>query len=93
MTTPKGEADCSAPEYRIEKVQDFLKVPADRMEECLTEFRDFLTTARSIKKMADELGKVIGSPPPETLVDAFIWIDDGVRKGTVRFTAENQDGE
>lgn len=89
--TPLASAAGSAPEYRIERVQDFLKVPADRLEECLTEFRAFLATARDIKELADTLGKVVGDVP-ETIVDAFVWIDDGERKGTVRFTvAQNND--
>jgi len=81
-------ADGSAPEYEIKTVQDFLKVPADRMEECLTEFRDFLDLSRETVEACKVVGKLLGTEPPETIVQAFIWSDDGERKGTLRLTVE-----
>jgi len=88
---PLGEAAGSVPKYEIKTVKDFLKVPPERMEECLTEFRDFLDMARTTTEACKVLGQLIGSEPPETFVQAFIWRDDGERKGTLRLTVEQNE--
>ena len=77
---------CSAPKYRIEKVQDFLKVPPDRLEECLTEFRDYLKAARSITEAAKVIGEVVGAKSTDVGVGPYNWCDDSIRKGTINFT-------
>jgi len=77
---------CSAPKYRIEKVQDFLKVPPDRLEECLTEFRDYLKAARSITEVAKVIGEVVGAKSTDVGVGPYNWCDDSIRKGTINFT-------
>lgn len=79
-----GAADGLAPEYRIATVQDFLKVPEDRLEECLKEFRDYLDIARSVTELAKVAGELLGAKDTETEVGCFNWCDDGIRKGTVR---------
>jgi len=75
--------DGSAPQYVIATVGDFLKVPEDRLADCLSEFVDFLGMARGIVELASIAGEVVG-------VDAaaqfgpFIWIDDGKKNRTIR---------
>ncbi len=79
-----GAAADSAPEYRIATVQDFLKVPEDRLEECLHEFRDYLAIARDVTALAKAAGELLGAKETETEVGCFTWCDDGIRKGTLR---------
>jgi hypothetical protein len=74
----------SAPKYEIKTVQDFLKVPEDRLEECLKEFRDYLDIARSVSKLVKATGELLGAKGTEAEVGCFNWCDDGIRKGTLR---------
>lgn len=59
----------TAPEYRIETVADFAKVPADRLGDCLAEFVPFLFFTRHAGEADPEVGLAL---------EAFTWIDDGV---------------
>jgi len=79
-----GAAHGSAPEYRIERVQDFLQVPEDRLEECLTEFRHYLQIARSVSEMVKLVGEVVGAKKAESEIRCFNWCDDGIRAATIR---------
>jgi hypothetical protein len=65
--------------YKIERVQDFLKVPEDRLGECLLMFRDYLDTARAVKR----LGGLLNVKDAELGIGCFNWCDDGIRKGTL----------
>jgi hypothetical protein len=58
--------------YRIATVEDFLKVPEERLECCLSEFRTVLRTFRLFEA-------VIG----RELEPAFTWVDDGENHITV----------
>lgn len=63
------------PQYRIETVQDFLKVPEDRLPTCLEEFADFLEVIRAIDTMAG----LVGAKEGGVNYGAFTWVDDGKR--------------
>ena len=91
--TASDKGDSSAthgsapPSYEIKTVQDFLLVPEDRLEACLTEFRDYLEYARDIAELAKLAGEIIGAKETQTTVGSFNWTDDGLRKGTIRIVA------
>lgn len=73
----------TAPEYSIATVGDFLKVPPERMADCLAEFAHCLRTMHLIAAVA-----ALTSNRPETDTTAeikplFIWRDDGKREGTI----------
>ena len=88
---PGGSAP---PSYEIKTVQDFLLVPEDRLEACLTEFRDYLEYARDIAELAKLAGEIIGAKETQTTVGSFNWTDDGLRKGTIRIeTKVEQNGK
>ena len=76
--------DSTPAEYHIVKVQDFLKVPEDRLEECLHEFRDYLETVRKVTALSLEAWKRLGVKEPETEIGCFNWCDDGIRKATLQ---------
>jgi hypothetical protein len=59
--------------YHIETVADFLKVPEDRLEYCLSEF---LTVLRAFRDFEALIG--------HELVPAFTWIDDREQHLTVQ---------
>jgi len=62
-------------EYRIEKVQDFLKVPPGRINACLKEFRGWIDFALLMRKVI-----VSASGDDGVFEDGeFVWIDDGKR--------------
>ena len=69
---------CSAPRYEIEKVQDFLKVPEDRLDACLAEFRDYLEIVRSLSELAKITGELLGAKQTDTTAGCLNWCDDGI---------------
>jgi hypothetical protein len=80
----------SAPHYTIKTVADFLKVPEDRIDECLRDFDSYLHSARRtinlVRLMAEEMGGTI--PDDEIAYPMFIWIDDGEHNALIEFTKE-----
>ena len=54
-------------QYEIKTVQDFLKVPEEKLGHCLQEFTLFIASIYPYKPLFDT-GAVI---------PAFVWIDDG----------------
>ncbi len=70
------------PEYRIERVSDFCNVPPDRLDACLSEFKEFIDTAAAIKEMCAIAGEMAGVDP-ECEITAFVWRDDGERNATI----------
>ena len=69
-------------EYRIEHVRDFLAVPEDRLATCLDEFRDFIEMSMEGLVLVRAIEKLAGRDA-ESIVEAFVWIDDGQRKKTL----------
>lgn len=57
-------------QYRIETLGDFLKIPADRIEECMKELACHLTAMRMT---IDNFGL----EPQGNEVKSFTWEDDG----------------
>jgi hypothetical protein len=57
--------------YHIEKVSDFLAVPADKMDLCLEEFKVAVTIARDWKDISS--------------FQSVDWIDDDKRDVTINF--------
>lgn len=62
-------------EYRIKTVKDFLKVPADKREQCLREFNEWLGLID--KGINGRLAELFGMKENQVLTSAFIWVDDG----------------
>jgi hypothetical protein len=62
--------------YRINTLQDFLKVPSDRLADCLSEFAGYLDILRSLT----------GSVEGVTWKSTFVWVDDGRRDLSVKLT-------
>ena len=77
----------SAPEYEIININDFLKVPEDRVDACLKEFRTFIALMRAHGDLTKSLGEFIG-------VDAgieckrFVWVDDDLGNVEINMIAE-----
>jgi hypothetical protein len=65
--------------YEIKTISDFLKVPGDRLDACLEEFKTGLAMARLIEIMS--AGKEHPAP-----LERFVWIDDEKRNVTVNLT-------
>jgi hypothetical protein len=70
------------PRYQIANLQDFLKIPQDRLDACLEDFKDYLEMIRPLaatfkitKLMAQAKGESLNT---ETVrYGPMIWIDDG----------------
>lgn len=65
-------------EYRIETVADFGKIPADRLDVFLEEFRGILQTQAEIQSMLALVGV-----PVEAVFQTITWIDDGEKNKTL----------
>ena len=61
--------------YQIETVNDFLKIPEDKIDKCLDELKDVLKTTNNLYK----LGKIISDYKEKEPIslNKFIWKDDG----------------
>ena len=61
----------SAPRYEISTCSDFHTVPADRLGECLLDFRAWIDETRLLASILD--------PNVVSPTGTFIWVDDGER--------------
>ena len=59
--------------YEIETVRDFTKIPPDRLEVCLSEFKMWVALASGASAITG--GRVVG--------EKFTWIDDGKTSVTI----------
>lgn len=91
MLTPSTPDTGTAPTYNIARVSDFLNVPADRIDACLEEFGEFLEMARGMGDLARIMGEVTGEDGA-CKVEAFVWIDDGKRGGTLTIKPTTKEG-
>lgn len=66
-------------QYRIEQLGDFLKVPADRIQECMKELADHL---QAMRQTIDNFGLEAQGDELKT----FTWQDDGKQDLTLRVT-------
>lgn len=71
----------SLKEYDIKTVQDFLKVPEDRIADCLAEFKEGLDIARPFIEISEMLGT-------DNIFPQFTWIDDGEKNKTIHVELE-----
>ena len=75
-----------ASEYIIETVNDFLKVPEDKIDLCLSEFKEALNISRLMMEIA-AIGYECthGEKPqsPLAMMPYFKWIDDGEKNITI----------
>ena len=78
--------DPQHPQYTIQTVGDFLKVPEDRLDACLEEFKTFLDQSRAFLAMADAMAGILGAEKNQNAVRGFIWIDDGEKNVTIRIS-------
>lgn len=78
--------DPQHPQYTIQTVGDFLKVPEDRLDACLEEFKTFLEQSRSFLTMADAMADLLGADKSQNAVQGFVWIDDGEKNVTIRIS-------
>jgi hypothetical protein len=75
-------------EYRIETVNDFLRLPVDKIDACLSEFATALERTIEMKSEAEELASLLGGLvfTTEIIMPSFTWIDDGKTDQTYKTT-------
>ncbi|SAL01567.1 hypothetical protein AWB80_08155 [Caballeronia pedi] len=65
-------------EYPIAALNDFLKVPEEKIDACLADFKQWLGLARQSAVITSMLESFSGVPGGTALFrNSFIWIDDG----------------
>ena len=71
--------------YKIEKITDLLKIPADRIHDCLTEIADqFIQLKATIEATGVDIDDV------EFDQEVIHWVDDGKRNATATIKIDNQ---
>jgi hypothetical protein len=60
-------------EYEIATLADFLKVPKEKLPECMVDFMGWLVMKRNESAICASLG----AEPGQVRIDRFIWLDDG----------------
>lgn len=65
--------------YEINKLTDFTKVPARKLEKCLDEFYVWVNIMRKAKKF----------PEIVTPVEKFLWTDDNEHRITIKISARD----
>lgn len=64
--------------YEIESMDDFLDIPADRLEDCLADFKVATDMIRPIYETANVVGALLGITESPMKQRTFQWIDDGI---------------
>jgi len=67
--------------YHISTIHDFAKVPEDRRDVCLHEFRVFVDLVEATQKL---LGDLVEAPME------FLWVDDDQHTATVLVEGEGE---
>ena len=76
------------PEYRIEGLADFSKVPDDRLEACLAEFAEAVRLHGAASLLQRLIQEAAGVEPKGMEFPLFVWIDDGKTEKTLRIVPE-----
>ena len=70
--------------YKLKTVMDFTKVPEDRIDACLEEFKDFIGHMRLLHNLARDVARIAGAKDVDLGKSYFTWIDDGKRERTLK---------
>lgn len=80
MTSPSPAPRMAPPEYEIRTLDDFAKVPDDRLDVCLSEFAVAVRMHRGTEEVLNALAREYfpaGNNPVSVKPLRFVWIDDG----------------
>lgn len=64
--------------YEIESMDDFCDIPADRLEDCLADFKVATDMIRPLYATANAVGELLGLTESPMEQRKFQWIDDGI---------------
>lgn len=88
---PFTGAHGSPARYVVGHISELEKIPADRLDACLRELKDYVETIRSTRELVTTLAKLTGKSSAMKVGD-FTWIDDGKNEKTVNVSVlENAD--
>ena len=73
------------PEYEIQCLDDFRKIPEDKIDKCLKEFGDALRVRKGMENMMNAIGETLSGidKTVDLTIPRFTWIDDKEKKLTV----------
>lgn len=75
--------------YQLNKIQDLLDIPADRLDAFFVDFKKWHSAGRSAKKLVEVLSEVVAEPLPDDFV-RMTWIDDGLHEGKIIFKSDTE---
>lgn len=71
--------------YELKQFNDFLKIPPDRLETCLNEFKEVVALASAANLMALAMGDTKGVE-----FRGMVWNDDGEKNLDIKITVETE---
>ena len=81
-------------QYQINTVQDMIDCTNEsNLENFLTDLKYCISSAHSIRNLAEVIGEVNGIPHEKRKVfaDGFTWIDDGKHDGKITIDVKSED--
>lgn len=72
-------------EYKLAKIEDFLKLPADRIHDCMAELADHFCNLKLSMELMSLTPDLMG-------LDKMVWVDDGGKyvKTTINFEGSDE---
>ena len=64
-------------QYEIKTIEDFFKIPDNRIDDCLDEFKEFISIVKPVVSLANTISDATKTQRAEII--KFTWIDDGKR--------------
>lgn len=66
-------------EYRISAIKDFLAIPPESIDACLSDFKVWIQMARQPGEFSSDMNDLLGTEGALSFSDdSFTWIDDGL---------------
>lgn len=71
--------------YQIQSLDDFRKIPENKIDKCLKEFGDALKVRKAMEKVMNVIGKGLSGIDKtiDLRIPSFIWTDDKEKKLTI----------
>ena len=80
-------------EYHIERVKDLLAIPADKLDDCLSQLRSWAKHMAYLQATKHSFGPTFAAAVDSMCDRGFVWIDDGLDGlNGVRLECDGKDG-
>lgn len=78
--------------YEIDKITDIFKIPEDKFEDFLVDFKSYYQFGLHLTTLIDEVAKA-GGMVTNTVPQKMVWIDDGKHDAKIILNPTNKSME